>query len=87
MAIISGDVAWRPPALYLRSYEIRIPKATQTLNDVAILKIIYVRVLLFVQKQLMKDFLVCLQVISLKMTGEKQWLINFNTTLVMLLKF
>lgn len=50
------------PAIYLKSYEIRIPKVTQTLNDTDVLTIIYIHVLLFVQKLLLKCFLVCLQV-------------------------
>lgn len=73
--------------LYLTSWESRIRKETQTPNDTDRLKIIYVHVLLFVQKQVKKYFLVCLQVISLKMTWKKQLLINFNTMSIMLIKF
>lgn len=80
-------MAWAPPAIYLKSDEITIPKETQTLNDSGILKIIGVHVLPFGQKWLMKYFLVYLQVISLAMTWEEQLRINFNTMSIMLIKF
>ena len=84
---ILRDVAWEPSAVYLEPYEIRTTKETQMLSDTDILKIIYSHVLVFVQKQLIKYFPVCLQEMSLKMTWEKQLLINFNTVSIMLIKF
>lgn len=43
--------------LYLKPYEIRIPKQTPTLNDTDVLKIISIHVLLLVQKWPIKCFL------------------------------
>lgn len=48
MPIFSGDIAWEPPAVHLKSYEIRIPKETAILNDTDILKIIYIHGLVLV---------------------------------------
>lgn len=79
-------MAWEPPAVYLKSYEIVISKETQAVSDGGILKIIYIHVL-FSQKWLIQCFLVYLQVISVKMTWEKQLLIKFNAMSIMLIKF